>query len=157
MANLLSISVGTSGLIGMLKRVGPAVDFVTMPVARETATRIVAEMQARLARQTHGTGATAAGIHFELMRDGNGYVVLMGDAVSPKETVRREATANTRAGRLRAKSTLYQEKHTGIWLEFGLPFRAPNTFWFASAALEEGPHMRRLVAAVQSALDELGR
>lgn len=151
---MFSASVDAEDLVALFERLGPSSDFVCREAARETATRIVAEAQRRVAR---ATGETAAGIHWEMTRSGNGYVVVMGDAVSSQETARREATANSRASRLRAKSTLHQMKHTGIWLEFGTTHQYKRPFLFASADVEAGPHLQRLEDRIQAWLDEVGR
>lgn len=123
----VSASVDSAELIALLDRLGASADFVCREVARDTAQRIVIEMQRRIARRT---GETASGIHWELSYDERGYVVVMG-----------------------RKS----RKHTGVWLEFGTTHQFAKPFFFASADLEQGPHLRRLEARIQRWLDSAGR
>lgn len=126
---MFSASVDASVVIAMLDRMAESADFVCREVGRETAKNIVAEAQRRVRR---ATGDTADEIHFELTRDGQGYVVLgyqqgVGEGVVDK------------------------------YLEFGTKYQYARPFFFSSAQLEEGAHMRRLTARIQEWLDQVGR
>lgn len=126
---MFSASVDASGAIALLDRVAQSADFVCLGVARQTAKNIVAEAKNRIRR---ATGETASEIHFELTRDGQGYVVLayqqgIGDAPVDQ------------------------------YLEWGTHQQYARPFFFSSAQLEEGPHMRRLIDALTTWLEEVGR
>jgi hypothetical protein len=75
------------------------------------------------------TGATAAGIQVKEDFTGDGYVV-----VSASRPVNLPA-----------------------WLEFGTRTMQSFPYLFNSARLEEGPHLRRIEAALQDAADEADR
>lgn len=127
--DMFTATVEATEVIGLLDRLAQSADFVCLEVARDTARRIVSEAQRRIRR---ATGETAGEIHFELTRDGKGYVVLgyqegIGDFPIDK------------------------------YLEWGTKFQSPHKFFFSSAQLEEGPHLRRLTDRIQEWLDEVGR
>ena len=94
----------------------------TKAAAEVTAAAIVREAQGRVARRT---GALASGIHYEESRDGTGYVVLA-----------------IRAGR----------PNVGFWLEFGTRYMTKRPFMYASAALEQPGHQRRMQDAVAESI-----
>ena len=129
MADLFSASVEDTALIAMFGRLAQSADFVCREVALDTAKRIVAEAKNRVRR---ATGETASEIHFELSQDGKGYVVL-------------------------GYQTGVGEDPIDKYLEFGTVTMYARPFFFSSAQLEEGPHLRRLTARVQEWLDEVGR
>ena len=128
MADGFTVDVDASALLDLLARVGPSIAFHARDVARDTAARITAEASARVARRE---GKTAAGIHFELTRDGQGYVVM---AYEPD-----------------------RQPPVDKYLESGTKFMLPQPFFFASAALEEGPHLKRLETRAQEVLSDRGR
>jgi hypothetical protein len=154
MADGISISVDAKEALALFDRLGAAADYVCSEVALDTAKRIVAEAQRRVAR---ATGETARGIHFEVTHDGKGYVVLMGDATMRETTFSRLSARQNRIARGGRYARAKQVPHTGIYLEFGTKFHRPRPFLFSSAELEEGPHLRRLVVRIQQWLDEEGR
>ena len=133
---LFSITVETAALFAAMDAVPGVVAKHLLQAAKISADNIAREAQRRVARRT---GATAERIHVEASTLGNGYVVLMGDAVGPQETARRRSRGLRRTSR----STRHQEKHVGIWLEFGTKFMTRREFFFPSARLEAGPHERR--------------
>lgn len=112
----------------MFDRIAHSAEFVCKEVARETAKRIVEEAKKRVER---ATGQTASGVHWEMTRDGLGYIVL--------------------AYRAGAQDPVDQ------YLEEGTQFMPAKQFFFASALLEEGSHWRRLEERLQQFLDEVGR
>ncbi len=126
---MFSASADTSEVLALFDRLAQSADFVTLEVSRDTAKRIVAEAQRRVKR---ATGTTAKGIHWELTRDGKGYVVL-------------------------AYTEGNQPDPVDIYNEYGTKFMLAQPFFIAAALLEEGPHMRRLEARIQSWLDSVGR
>jgi hypothetical protein len=128
MADAITASVDATELLALLDRVGPSIEFHARDVARETAGRIVTEAQARVARRG---GTTARGIHMDFTRDGKGYVVLAyePDVQAPVDK----------------------------YLEAGTKFMLAQPFFFASAEIENGPHLRRLQDRVQDVLTDLGR
>jgi hypothetical protein len=126
---MFTASVDSQAVIAMLGRVGPSSDYVCREVARDTAKRIVAEAKARVRR---ATGATESGIHWELTRDGKGYVVLA-----------------YRAGA--------QTARVDYLLQYGSVRMYAKPWFFSSAYLEEGPHMRRLEEALRKFLEDVGR
>lgn len=128
-APLLSIDVDPRGAIAALDRLGTAVERRMKEVALVTANRIKAEAQGRVARRT---GVTAAAITAEEARDGRGYVVYV----------------KTPAG---------EWPNLDIGLEFGTKFMTPRPFLHVSAQLEEGPHRRRIEAAIDEAIGEAER
>jgi hypothetical protein len=126
---MFTAEVDSRAVLAWLDRLGPSVDFVAKEVARDTANRIVAEAQRRSRR---ATGATAAEIHWELTRDGKGYIVLGYDP--------------------RINKTLVE-----VYQEYGTSKMGAHQFFFSSALLEEGAHRRRLVDRIQEFLDSVGR
>ena len=122
------MTVEATELIAKLDRLGPSADYVTREVGRETAKLIVAEAKRRVAR---ASGDTQTGIHWEMTRDGKGYVVLAYEAG--------------------------KQPPVDWYLEQGTKFLRARPFFMSSALLEEGPHMRRLEEAVQKFLDDVGR
>lgn len=128
MADGLTISVDAKEVLALLDRLSASAQFVTREVCLDTAKRIVAEAQRRVAR---ATGVTETGIHWELTRDGKGYVVL-GYQAGKQEPV-------------------------DYWLQYGTKYMRSRPFFFSSALLEEGPHLRRLIARMQQWLDNVGR
>jgi hypothetical protein len=133
MPSLFDVKVDGVSLVAMLDRVGPSVGFHCREVARDTAKRIVAEAQRRLDRaappETH---KTEKGIHWEMTRDEQGYVVLG-----------YEAGGN--------------ESPVDYYLEHGTKYMYARPWFFSSAILEQGPHLERLAETIQTVLDDLGR
>ena len=86
-----------------------------------------------IAREAQGrirrrTGKTGDAIDVQESYDGKGYVVVVA---APRT-------------------------HIGRFLEWGTVKMAAKPFLFASAALEEGPGVRRAEEALQAAIDEIG-
>ncbi len=126
---MFSASVDTTEVVALLDRLAYSAQFVLLEVARTTAQKIVQEAQARVRR---ATGETASEIHYELTRDGTGYIVLGYRVGGNKGVVDK-------------------------YLEFGTKYQYAKPFFFSSAMLEEGPHMRRLIDRMQEWLDNSGR
>ena len=98
----------------------------TKAASEVSAAAVVREAQGRVARRT---GALASGIHYEESRDGTGYVVL---AVRP------------------------DRPNVGFWLEFGTRYMTKRPFLYASAAVEQPGHERRIAEAVADAIQVTG-
>ena len=98
----------------------------TKAAAALSADNTVREAQARVARRT---GETLRSIHREETHDGAGYVVL----------VTRNPLPNL-----------------PYWLEYGTKYMDKREFFFASVALEAGPHEERMAAAVRDGLTAAG-
>lgn len=128
-APLLNIDVDPRGAIAALDTLGVAAERHLKAAAAVTAHRIKAEAQGRVARRT---GATAAAITAEEARDGRGYVVYV-------------------------KTPPGEWPNLDIGLEFGTQFMTPRPFLHVSAQLEEGPHRRRIEAAIAEAIGEAER
>ena len=129
MADSFDATVDASQVLALFDRMGPSMDFLAREVGRDTAKNIVREAQARVKR---ATGVTAKGIHWELTRDGKGYVVL----------------AYTKGN---------QPDPVDIYNEYGTEKMFAKPFFMVSAELEEGPHMRRLIERMEEWLAEVGR
>jgi hypothetical protein len=98
----------------------------TKAASAVSAAAVVREAQGRVARRT---GALASGIHAEESRDGTGYVVLAVRADRP---------------------------NVGFWLEFGTRYMTKRPFLYASAALEQPGHERRIAEAVTESIQVTG-
>lgn len=125
---IFSSSVESAELVALFDRLGGSADFVCREVGLDTAKRIVAEAEARVSR---ATGVTESGIHWEMTRDGKGYVVLA-----------------YRAG---------VQDPVDKYLEYGTVHMYKRPFFFASAELESAGHLRRLTARIEEWLAEVGR
>ena len=127
MSDDMTIDIDTAGLLSALTKLGPKADALVKSAAKVTGDRIAREARRRVAR---ATGHTAEQIRVEETDDGKGYIVLAND---PRD-----------------------RKHIDKWLEFGTVHMTARPFLFASAQLEEGPHLKRVERAVQAAIDEVG-
>jgi hypothetical protein len=154
-ADGFSISLDDRAVLAALERLGPAAETRQKAAAKLTAEAIQRSAQSRVA---HLTGFTAKNIVVRESTTVKGYVVTMGDVVSETETARRRSL-----GMKSAKSKYHQEKHTGLWLEFGTVqgrpgshTSAPRPFLFPASELERGPHARRVREAVSAAQADVG-
>lgn len=123
----MTIEVDTSALFAALDRLGSVAEKHVKAAAKVTAERIEREAERRIARRT---GETAKHVRVEETHDGLGYIVL----------------SNNPGDR----------NHVDRYLEFGTAQMPARPFFFISAALEEGAHLRRVEQAVQAAIDESG-
>ena len=120
-----SVDVDTAPLIAALNAIPDAIRAHLNANAKVTADNIQREAQARIRR---ATGATGDAITVEETRNGDGYVVFVGN----------------------------NRTHIGRFLEFGTRYMAAQPYLFVSARLEEGSHDRRAREAVQDAIAEKG-
>lgn len=125
----VEVTFDHDSLTAAFDRLGQEADAVLMEIARETADELKAEVQARLRRQTAGTGRTANAITVE--RQQTGYKVTSGDQ-------------NPRPANL------------PIWLEFGTKHMTPRPAWEAARLLLAGTYERRVANGLQRAIDGLG-
>jgi HK97 gp10 family phage protein len=130
MSNSLTVDVDASALFKMLDQLGESADAYIKEAAKVTAERIAQEARGRLARQTSGTGKTQAAI----------------------TVTEEEHGARVFVGRVAGRNP-----NVPLYLEFGTKFMSARPFLFASAMLEEGPHMKRVERALQKAIDEASR
>jgi hypothetical protein len=126
---MFTASVDNADVLALFDRIAQSADFVCKEVARETAKRIVAEAQRRVAR---ASGETSSEVHWEMTRDGLGYVVLAYDTRVNKSSVDK-------------------------YLETGTQFMHAKPFFFAAVELEAPGHLSRLEERLQDFLDEVGR
>ena len=133
MSQLLTIDVDASGLIAALLEVGERAEVPLKRAAYASANSIAREAKLRVAR---ATGKTQAGIVVEEADHGNGYVVLA--TRSPFPTLPLLIEKGTQRGR--------PGSHTS----------AARPFFDASARLEEAPHRRRVIEALNDAIREAG-
>ena len=126
---MFSASVDSQALIALFDRLAQSADFVCRAAARETAERIVAEAKSRAKRRT---GETASEIHYELSRDGQGYVVLGYRTGTGEDPIDK-------------------------YLEYGTVSQYAKPFFWTSANLESGPHLRRLTDRIVEWLEDVGR
>jgi len=126
---MFSASVDSQALIALFDRLAQSADFVCRAAARETAERIVAEAKNRAKRRT---GETASEIHYELSRDGQGYVVLGYRTGTGEDPIDK-------------------------YLEYGTVSQYAKPFFWTSANLESGPHLRRLTDRIVEWLEDVGR
>lgn len=126
MSDKLTIQVESAALFEALDTLGVSAERHILQASRVTADAIAREATARVARRT---GETARGITVEPARVGIGWIVF---ADRPDEP--------------------------GLpgWLEFGTDKMTARPFLFSSARLEEGAHTRRMVEALQQAINDGG-
>lgn len=123
----LTIDADPKQVLKALSRLEVSLEKELKAVAKVTAEAIASEARGRVKRRT---GETARGITVQEARSGSGYVVLVEQPENP---------------------TL------DVWLEFGTKHMMAAPFLFASARLEEGPHMRRVIEAINDAIEEASR
>lgn len=155
MPDRFTFSLDTRAVVASLERLGPAAEPYVKAAAKRTADAIQRGAQARVARRT---GFTQKNIVVRESTTVTGYVVTMGDVVSETETARRRSL-----GMKSARSRYHQEPHTGLWLEFGTVqgrpgshTSAPRPFLLPAGEIEQGPHRRRIVEAIQEAEAAIG-
>lgn len=126
MSDKLTIQVESAALFEALDALGVSAEKHIFDASRVTAEAIAREAAARVARRT---GATARSLAVEPARVGIGWIVFADRVDMP-----------------------------GLpgWLEFGTKFMTARPFLFNSARLEEGAHTRRMLDALQQAIDDAG-
>lgn len=126
MADLFSIDIDIEDVLRAFDAAPEAIERHTKPAALITATNIAQEARARVRRRT---GRTAEGIAVREDESRLGYVVVSERQESP---------------------------NLPIWLERGTETMTARPYFNIAAALEEGPHERRMLSAVVDAIEELG-
>lgn len=142
MADGLKVDVDSAALISALRDFPGILQPRVMASCKVSANSILREARSRIRRRS---GKTAGGMRVDETYNGDGYVVVMGDAVAPDETRRRESVGGSKRW---VRSGAYQEAHVGIYLEFGTKSMAMRPFLFASGDLEVGAHRRRVEQAI---------
>lgn len=131
MADGITIDVDAADVLALLDRLGPAAEVHVHEASRITAERV--QQDAR-SRARHRTGRLIEAIEIEEAGPPmHGYRVFVGE-MSDERGPRPEEFA--------------------IWHEAGTKKMSAQPFMENSAALEEGPHLRRLADALQAAIDE---
>lgn len=125
----VTVTVEHDSLTVAFDRLGAEAHAILMAIAKETADELKAEVQARLRRQTSGTGRTANAITVE--KQDTGYRVTSGEM--------GDRPANL-----------------PIWLEFGTKHMTPKASWEAARLLLSGTYIRRVEDGMQRAIDGLG-
>lgn len=156
MADGFRFSVEARGVLAALAKLGPTAEPYVKRAAKVSAESIQRSAQARVAKRT---GFTQRNIVVRDSTTVNGYVVTMGDVVSEEETARRIQMGMRRT----AKSKYWNEKHTGLYLEFGTVQGKPGShtspprpFLLPAAEIEQEPHLRRVREALQEAEARVG-
>lgn len=137
MSDRLIVEMDASELVAAIARLGTVAETLVRDAAFETANRIDAEATSRLNRQLGpgASGKTAAGIAVRPDFSGKGFIVVS----------ERDPFANL-----------------PIWLEKGTKrgggthANVARPYFYVSAFLEEGAHLRRVTEAVSAALQETG-
>lgn len=125
----MTITTDARRALAALDRLGVLAAREAQEVAEETGLRIQHEARARFNRQTSGSGQTAKNITVEETAAGVRVYV---------KAIRRPA-------------------NMPIWFDFGTVHMLPRPFFFSSAQLEEAPHRRRMLAALERAAAEASR
>ena len=128
---LLTISVETRGLVAALSRLGSRADARLHAASKQSALAVQREARVRLERQVSGgsTGQTAEGVTAK--DDGDAWLVYVD---IPAE----------------------RWQNLDIGLEFGTSRMRERPFLHQAAILEEGPHRRRIVRAIEELIEEVG-
>ena len=133
-----TIDVESAAVIAALTTLGDAAQPYVNTAAHETADAMVTEAQGRLERKLgpNATGETVAGIRAFPAHDGNGYIVVSGNAETP--TLPLWLEKGTKKGRAGSHSS-------------------PALAYFYSAEqLGQAPHFRRIQDALKQAIADRG-
>lgn len=131
MADGIRIDVDAADVMAMLVQLGDTAEVLIHDASRVTAARIQDEARARARRRT---GRLVEAIEVEEQGPPmHGFKVVVGEMTDER-------------GR--------RAEEFAIWHEFGTKKMAAQPFMFNSAKLEEGPHYRRVVEALQAAIDK---
>lgn len=149
MADNVTFTVDASSLLSALRDFPDVLQPRLKATAKVTAEAVRSQARSRIRR---ATGRTAERMRVDETYKGDGYVVVMGDAVEPEVTKRREQLGMRRT----AKSGSYKEAHVGVYLEFGTRFQSARPFLFVSADVERGAHDRRVRQTIVDTLQEKG-
>jgi hypothetical protein len=144
-ADLMTVEVDVSRVLDAFRKLGPSAKNACLAACFHTATAVKAGAQAAIPKRRP---LTYQNIVFESRRVGDGYVVMM-DRTRP-EPVTTASGKSSRGGRGGGM------KHVGSWLEFGTRTQRPKPFLFPSAQAQEGPHLQRIAAALDRAVQEAG-
>lgn len=130
MSDRITATADTTALLAAFAQLPESVARAYRSVAFVTAHNISREAGRRLnAQTTVRSGETQAGIGVEETKDGRGYLVFVSTPKMPNKP---------------------------LWLEYGTSRMTPRPFFRDSARLEEGPHQRRTLLALQEAVRVAG-
>ncbi len=122
----LAITVDTDPVVHALEDFTPALEEATRAASEVSANNVANEARGRVARRT---GTTAEGIRVAPAPEVAGYDVIVSHP--------------TKEG-------------LPWWLEFGTKYMSARPFLFASVALEEAPHERRIREAIDTTIEAEG-
>lgn len=123
----LDVQVDTASVQAMLRQVGPVAAKHLQAASLVTGRRVSQEAGARFNRQTSGSG----------------------------ETVRNLRVQETETSVLVYVGPTSRPAGLAGWLEWGTRRMVARPWLLNSARLEEGPHLRRVSDALQTAIDEV--
>lgn len=118
-------------------------------VAEATAQRVLANARANLARQTHGTGATAAAINVTEDASNHAFIVASPGVPHPRFSLHRM----TRSGRTHTQKVT--QNNLPIWLEYGTVHMAARPYMRPAAEAEVDRYRRDMEAASAGAVATL--
>ncbi len=150
MSDGVKFEVDSAALVSALRDFPDVLQPRVKAACRVSAGNILTEGQRRIRRRT---GRTGDRMRVDETYKGDGYVVVMGDAVSPDETRRRESVGGSKKW---VQSGSYNEAHVGLYLEFGTRSMAARPFLFAAGDLEVNAHDRRVRDAIEAGIREKG-
>jgi len=137
MADGLIVEMDAVEVVEALKTLGDFAQPYINDASQESAEAVEAEAKSRLRRQLlNPTGYTESGIESKPAFDGNGYVVISSHGLMP---------------------------NLPLWIEKGTKKGKPGSstqsarpYFYVSAQLEQGAHLRRMSEALQDAIDDRG-
>ena len=144
----VSVTIDTKEILASLNRVGNRAQGLALAQAFRTASAIKSAAQSMIAKRRPYTYSL---IVFEPTRRGNGYVVMMTDQYKDGT-----APARHRSNRNRGALKYKQEKHVGLWLEFGTNRMRPRPWLFPAASTQEQPYLAGLAESLERAIREEG-
>lgn len=139
MADFFAISVDDRALEQAITAMPEVLQRHVLDACELTTDAVVAEMRSRLQRQlgAQATGETVGNITKMRAFDGNGFVILSDNPTTPNVP-------------------LWLEKGTKAGKRRNFARTAPRPFFYASLAVEAGPHERRILQAMHDAAGESG-
>ena len=133
MADGVNVNIDNGAVLRALDTIGDRAEAELFAAAMETGKAIQREARSRFARQTSGTGQTAKNI-----------------------TVMSDADSGPPFGVVVFIRPVLRPENLPLWFEEGTVRMAPQPFFEAAGALEEGPHRRRIADALDRAVKRAG-
>lgn len=141
-----TVEVDASRVLSGLRRLGDRASALCLSQAFVTANAVKTTAQSLIAKRRPFTYSQ---IIVDRNRRGDGYVVMMNDKYKDGD-----APARNRRNRRRGPVRYKQEKHVGLWLEFGTPRMRPRPFLFPAAQSQERAHLSRIAESLDRAIQE---